>query len=114
MRYRAQSDTGDYVFLGNSPFYINTPETVAQAVLTRLRLTAGEWFIDDRVGFDLNLVLGNNTQNSRDLEVQRVILGTQGVTSLVSYTSEVSPDRRFTVTAVVDTLYGPVTITETF
>lgn len=114
MRYRAQSDTGDFVFLGNSPFFINTPETVAQAVLTRLRLNAGEWFIDDRVGFDLNLVLGNNTQNSRDLEVQRVILGTQGVTELVAYSSQVTADRRFAVTATVDTLYGPTTITETF
>lgn len=114
MRYRAQSDTGDYVFLGNSPFFIDTPDAVAQAVLTRLRLNAGEWFIDDRVGFDLSLVLGNNTQNSRDLEVQRVILGTQGVTQMVSYSSQVTPDRRFTVNATVDTLYGPVNITETF
>jgi len=113
MRYRKLIDN-DYQFVGNSPFLINTPETVAQAIRTRLRMTAGEWFLDTRVGFDLAKVLGTNTNDTRDLEVKRVILGTEGVTSLVEYFSQVDSARRFTVQATVDTAYGPTTITETF
>lgn len=114
MRYRAHSPDGDYVFVGQSPFLIDTPAAVAQAIKTRLRLAAGEWFLDDREGFDLSQVLGNNTQATRDLEVKRVILGTDGVTALVSYFSQVDSQRRFTVEARVDTAYGPVTIQEAF
>lgn len=104
---------GDYLFSGNSPFLVNSPEAVAQAVRTRLRLFAGEWFLDDRVGLDLDKILGNNTQSSRDYEVKRRILGTRGVKSLLSYSSQVTPQRRFVVEATVDTNYGYVNITET-
>lgn len=112
MKYREQSVTGDYQFLGTTPFLTNTPQTVAQAIRTRLKLHAGDWFLDDRVGFDLAKVLGNNTQMTRDDEVKRVIQGTQGVTELLEYASEVDPARRFSVIATVDTLYGPITIEE--
>lgn len=104
---------GDYLFSGNSPFLVDSPEAVAQAVKTRLRLFSGEWFLDDRVGLDLNKILGNNTQSSRDYEVKRRILGTRGVRSIVSYSSQVTPQRRFVVEATVDTDYGYVNITET-
>lgn len=114
MRYRAQSPDGDYVFVGQSPFLTNTPAAVAQAIKTRLKLTAKEWFLDDREGFDLSQVLGNNTQATRDLEVKRVIAGTPNVTAIVAYFSQVDSERRFTVEATVDTAYGPVNITETF
>lgn len=114
MRYREHSPSGDYVFMGQSPFLYNTPAAVAQAIKTRLRLTAGEWFLDDRTGFDLNKVLGNNTQDTRDLEVKRVIAGTEGVREITEYFSQVNDQRRFTVAAAVDTDYGPVNISETF
>ncbi len=114
MRYREQDATGDYQFLGTSPFLVNSPQTVAQAIKTRLNLRAGDWFLDDRVGFDLALVLGNNTAPTRDDEVKRVISETEGVLALTSYGSQVTPDRRFLVTATVDTIYGPITISEAF
>lgn len=114
MKYRTQAPDGDYVFLGTSPFLTNSPAAVAQAIRTRLNLTAGEWFLDDRVGFDLNKVLGNNTELTRDDEIKRVISGTKGVTQLLAYSSQVDERRRFTVNATVDTLYGRVSITETF
>ena len=112
MKYRELAEDGDYQFSGTTPFLTNTPAAVAQAILTRLRLHAGEWFLDDRVGFDLQKVLGERTQTTRDDEVKRVIAGTQGVTAIVGYGSQVSPDRRFSVQATVDTLYGRTTITE--
>jgi hypothetical protein len=111
MRYRELSPTGDYVFSGNSRFLTNTPAAVAQAVATRLRLFTEEWFLDKRIGLDRTQILGYNTAATRDPEVQRRILQTEGVTELLSYSSTVE-DRGFRVAAVIDTIYGQATINE--
>lgn len=112
MRYRALDANGDYVFGPASHFLSNSPETVAQAVRTRLALFTGEWFLDIREGLDKSLILGNNTAATRDPEVQQRILGTSGVKSLLSYSSNVDARRNFTVQATIDTIYGTTTITQ--
>lgn len=114
MRYRALSPTGDYLFGAGAYFLVNSPATVAQAIKTRLKLFAGEWFLDNRVGLNLDLILGRNTAGTRDREIQKRIAGTVGVTRIVSYRSTLEV-RNFTVVATVDTIYGEqVTINETF
>ena len=105
MRYRKQTAEGDYSFGAGTTFLVDSPAAVAQAVETRMALHAGEWFLDNREGLDLDSILGNNTQATRDLEVQQRILNTQGVRSLEQYSSKVS-NRHFSVTAVIDTIYG--------
>lgn len=111
MRYRQMTPEGDYRFGYGTNFLSNTPETVAQAVLTRMRLYKKEWFLDDREGLDLDNVLGYGTQGTRDREVQQRILGTTGVTGIAAYSSQVSV-RGFTVGVTIDTLYGQITINE--
>jgi hypothetical protein len=114
MRYRALDADGDYQFGPGTPWLVNSPPTVAQAIRTRLGLLRKTWFLDDRVGFDTELVLGNNTQTTRDQEVQRIINETPGVREITVYSSNVDPSTRaFTVEAVVDTIYGSITISET-
>lgn len=112
MRYRALSPEGDYLFGPATPWYVNSPQAVAQAIQTRLRLIRGTWFLDDRVGFDLDLILGYGTQVTRDQEVRRVIAETEGVSEITQYSSSVV-DREFRVEATVETIYGTITITET-
>lgn len=103
---------GDYVFGPGAFWMVDTPEAVAQAVLTRLRLFAREWFLDQREGLDLEQVLGYGTQATRDQQVQERILGTQGVTGISAYSSRVS-GRDFIVTAAtVETLYGRAQLNE--
>jgi len=109
MRYRELDPNGDYVFMGNSPFLVNSPATVAQAVLTRLRLFTEEWFLDNRIGLNKKMILGYRTALTRDLAVKRRILETQGVTRLTKYYSTVDV-RDFRVVATIDTIYGPATI----
>ena len=113
MRYRALDANGDYSVGTKAQFLINTPQAVAQAVSTRLRLTAGEWFLDTREGLDWGKILGVRTQGTRDLEVQQRILNTPGVTSITSYASDLT-GRAFTVTATIQTLYGAVQFTGTY
>lgn len=111
MRYRQLTPSGDYSFgSGQANFYTNIPEAPAQAVLTRLRLNLGEWFLDTTDGTPWNTqVLGNNTAGTRDAVIQARILGTQGVNSIISYSSNFNSNtRQFFVYVSLDTIYGPI------
>ena len=51
MRYRKLDAAGDFVFgHGAADYHRDSPEAVAQAVLTRLKLHRGEWFLDRSEG----------------------------------------------------------------
>lgn len=114
MRYRQLDANGDYVFGGSGEFLVDSPECVAQAIRTRLLLATGEWFLDVTEGTAYaEQVLGYGTQGSRDNAIKSRIIDTPGVEELLSYASSMSADRRFTVTAVVRTLYGDTTVTIT-
>ena len=105
MLYRALDQNGDYL-LGQ--FLSNSPATVAQAVLTRLELWRGEWFLDVTDGTPyMQDILGRNT--NYDLEIQNRILSTTGVLEITSYSSSVV-NRALSVQATINTIYGAVTI----
>lgn len=111
MRYRILSATGDYVFGRSGEFLVNSPQSVAQAIMTRLKLMTGEWFLDTSEGTPYDTqILGYGTQGTRDVAIQTRILDTPGVESIEEYTSSVDADRRMTVTARVQTIYGAVDI----
>ena len=117
MRYRVLDANGDYTWGQNGAnWLINSPAAVGQAILTRLRLIQGEWFLDQTAGtpYDTD-ILGAGTESTRDLAVQTVILETQGVTGIADYASYLDPTTRaFTIAATVDTQYGQTTITQSF
>lgn len=116
MRYRTLDDNNDYTFGANGAnFLVDSSAAVAQAILTRLKLQQGEWFLDTTAGTPYSTeILGAGTENTRDLAVQTVILDTEGVTEIVDYASYLNPStREFTVAATVNTQYGQTTITQT-
>lgn len=108
MRYRKLDADGDYVFGGQqADFYKDVPEAVAQAVLTRLRLYRGEWFLDITEGTPLDQIIGKYTAGTYDAAIRQRILGTQGVTALAAYSSDFNPDtRKLSVSATITTQYG--------
>lgn len=112
MRYRPLSATGDYTI--GIPFLVNSPQAVAQAVLTRLKLWLGEWFLDTSDGTPyMTDVLGERAGKTPDAAIKRRILGTEGVTQIISYLSAYDGNTRtLTVTTTVQTLYSttPVTV----
>ncbi len=116
MRYRKLDADGDYTF-GNqqADFLRDSPEAVAQAVQTRLKLDLGEWFLDTTDGTPWNTeVLGERTVATRDAAIKKRILGTTGLTQIDSYTSEFEPNSRtLTASVTVTTDYGQTTISET-
>lgn len=106
MNYRALDSNGDYQL---GVFLQNNPAAVAQAVQTRLGLWMGEWFLDTTDGTPwLQGILGHNT--NYDLEIQKRILSTPGVTEIVSYSSAETSGRQLAVTATINTLYGQTTV----
>jgi len=114
MRQRAHRPDGDYSFGSNLPFLVDSPQCVAQAIMTRLKLQAGEWFLDLDEGTHYDgLILGHNTQATRDLEVRGRILETPGVQQISDYISYVDRGRNMTVLATVKTLYGTTDLAAT-
>ena len=116
MRYRKLDAAGDYTF-GNrqNDFHRDTPHTVAQAVQTRLALFTGEWFLNIADGTPWRTeVLGKTPLKSVDMVIGERILGTPGVTRITRYTSVFNIDTRtLSMTAAIDTLYGPALMTTT-
>ena len=104
---------GDYTFgNGATDFWIDVPDAPAQAALTRMYLFLGDWFLDTSDGTPWNTkVLGYYTANTRDPVIQSRILGTQGVSAIISYSSNVVREARsFTVNTQIDTIYGAASI----
>ncbi|WP_447874674.1 hypothetical protein [Serratia fonticola] len=114
MRYRKEDDNGDYTFgQGDNTFLTNTPEAVAQAVKTRFELWTGEWFLDVTEGTPYReAILGKHKSSAYNMAVRERILGTQGVTEILEFTTEYNGDtRRVVFTARINTLYGETTVT---
>lgn len=104
----------DYSFgHGASDFFVNSPQTVAQAVLTALLLHKGEWFLDVTVGMPWETqVEGYGTQSLYDAAIKNLILGVQGVQSIVSYSSSLNfKSRMLTVNVTINTIYGQAQLT---
>lgn len=99
----------DYSFgQGTANFWINKAEGVGQNVTTRLGLWTGEWFLDRTIGTPwLQQILGYNNASLRDVAIKTVILGTYGVSSIVTYSSVATPNNRnFVVQGTVQTIYS--------
>jgi hypothetical protein len=113
MRYRALDANGDYSGgRGGGNFLINSPACVAQSVLTRLRLWQGEWFLDITEGTPwLQQVLGKFSKPIYDLAIKTRVLGTQGVTGIVNYSSTRDDvTRKLTVQMTINTQFGQAEI----
>jgi len=116
MKYRKLQKTGigrlggDMVFGkgDKNTHFKDVPEAVGQAVLTRLKLEVGEWFLnlDDGMAWNTK-VLGKYTGNVRDITISHRILATPGVSQLIQYSSNLNRDTRgFDVNVLIDTIYG--------
>jgi hypothetical protein len=70
----------------------------------------GEWFLDITEGTPYSTqILGKGTKPYYDQAIKARILGTQGVTEIVEYSSSLI-NRALSVTARVSTIYGPITV----
>jgi hypothetical protein len=115
MIYRRLDENGDYIFgkyAYEDEFYKNKPETVAQAVSTRLQLFQGSWFLDITAGTPYNsAILGENTLDTYSMAIKEVILDTPGLKNIITYGSYVNMiNRQASVYCSFDTVYGQTTL----
>ena len=102
---------GDYCLgHGNKELLSDSPETVAQNVMTRLALWQGSWFANLSSGTPwMQQILGK-----RDLAealIKSRILETDGVLQILEFQSIFNPDeRRISISAVIETIYGQTTL----
>lgn len=111
MRYRKLDKNSDYTFgQAKNNFFIDVPESVAQAVKTRLLLIQGEFFLDTSVGTPYNSrILGAGRVSTFSSAIRQVILDTQGVTGITKYSAFFNAIiRKASVSATIDTLYGKI------
>ena len=88
---------------------------MAQAIQTRLLLSAGEWFLDSSEGTQYQTqILGHGTQATRDPAIRERIFETPGVKEILSYASAVNAERLMSVNCYADTIYGRVQIQGSF
>ena len=105
--------TGLRVFGGGlAAFYVNQAEGVAQCVRTRLGLWTGQWFLNLPDGMPWSTdVLGKYTEAKRDLAIKSRILGTPGVTEIVSYSMSLDRfSRKLVGSVTINTQYGQATV----
>lgn len=115
MTVRALNENGGIVTSGRH--FISDKEEVAQTIVTRLKLFYKEYFRDITDGtrwFEDILGKGNLTGGA-DAEIRRRISQTDGVSGILEYNSEFDFDNRtFTVSCSVLSVYGDITISESF
>ena len=113
MRYRRLDENDDMTFgHGQQDFLLDSPDAVAQAVKTRLRLWVGEWFLDTTAGTPwAGAALGMGTRQTIEPAIRARILETQGVTAIERMSVTVEPDTRAaTIYAEIATAYGKTTV----
>lgn len=117
MMYRKLDPNGDYTMGDRKAFFVNSPEAVAQAITTRLKLFVGEWFIDtsDGTPWATEVLTKRFLGSTPDAVIKQRILDTQGVTEIVEYASNFDGNtRRLSIQATVNTTYGQATISGSF
>lgn len=100
---------------GRLDYLEDSPEAVAQNVMTRLELKTGEWFLDITDGTPYaEQILGEHKKTLYDAAIRKRILETPGVAQIESYDSQLNENtRKLNVQATIDTLYGKVEIRNT-
>ena len=111
MRYRQLVNMDMTFGNGGRNFYVNEPAAPAQAILTRLRLEVGEWFLNTSDGTPyLTQIFGYGSADSRNVALRDRILGTEGVVRIDSFSSTLGVDRALKVVVAVTTAYGDLVI----
>lgn len=120
LRYRKLTDNGDYTFGRGEQNFITNAEAVAQAIKTRLALLKNEWWENTSDGLPLfqNILGVRGTQENKksaDLLIQERIAETTGVKGIKNFESIIDgKTRRYTLSCVVETVYGDTSVGEVF
>lgn len=103
----------DWFFGKGRNDYRSNYDAVVQNIKTRLKSFIGDCFFAVNDGIDWFNLLGAKNQLALELAVRSVILNTQGVSGIVSFSSSLDRESRiFTMTYEVNTIYTSGVVSE--
>ena len=116
MDIKLDEDGDIYLVNGDAQTTSIGAEDLAQRLRIRLNTFQGEWFMDNTLGIDWwNRVMGKNrSKMAVDALIQDAILKEPDALQIVSYTSSISTDRKFSCSFRVRTEDGAVSSAITF
>lgn len=95
------TNTGDLIFQnGQCPVTQLQADIVAQRLRIKLYTFYGEWFLDETIGvpYIQQIFAKVSRKSTIDLIFQGIISADPGVIEILSFTSEISPQRGYTMT----------------
>ena len=113
MIHRGLDTNDDWVFGRGKQSFAQGVDAVMLNIKTRIRSWKGDCFFAPNTGIDWNNYLDIGTKDFLDRDIIRTILQSDGVLKVLEYESEIT-DRNLDVTATVQTIYGPLQLTEVF
>lgn len=116
MRYRRIDNNGDYIF-GNGQYdFLVDLEAVPQAIKTKLNLFQGEWWEDLSEGLPFyQEIAGHFIKSDEEKDIitriySNRIMDVEAVNEFLSVEAEFdNENRKYSLTASVDTIYGQIT-----
>lgn len=107
MRIRAIDENGDWEYGKGLQDYFLDLDAIKMNIETKLRSWKGDCFFDLAAGVDYNNFLDIGTKVFLDRDVKRVILQSEGVIKINSFSSVLDRGTRdLTIEVEIDTIYG--------
>lgn len=104
--FRTLDADGDMTFGKGLNNYSRNNAAIGLDIKTRIKSWVGDCFFDAQAGIDWWNRLGSKGQRALlEQDLRRIILQTEGVTEIVSFSTELV-DRRFTASYTVNTVYS--------
>jgi len=110
MIVRSIDISGDFTFGRGKANYKTGKDAIMQSIQTHLKSWKGDCFFALDDGVDYNNFLDRNTKTFLDNDIKRVILQSDGVIRIDSFSSEIGEDRDYTSNASVMTIYGIIEV----
>lgn len=106
MIFRNLDEDGDWQFGRGKNDYVDLNPAIGLNIKTRLQSWVGDCFFDLEAGIDWVNRLGSKNQRALlEIDLRRVILQSDGVTGLTSFSTEVN-GRNFIANYAVNTIYS--------
>lgn len=98
---------GDWKFGKGTNDYVSLNQAIGLNIKTRLQSWLNDCFFDLPAGIDWKNYLGSlNKRGLLEADLRRVILQSDNVTGILSFDTELSPDRKFTANYEIQTIYS--------
>jgi len=113
MIIRALDSDNDWTFGKGKQNYLKNLDSLKLNITTRLKSWKGDCFYAPAEGVDYNNFLDVGTKDFLDRDIKRVILQTEGILIINSYSSILDRDtREVSIEANINTIYGNINFTE--